>query len=273
MNGNRTSDFGLGRSLATIWLMVQAALQCGRMASLSGKPKDVGRVARDWLIRSPLPRYVPFLDYSYAWERPSAILLPAQKLLYVPVPKVANRSIKAALAAAAGLPFTEEKEPDFQTVPLTAVPHLTDYFRFTFVRHPLDRLVSCYAQKVVLYARQLQMPLLFWRYGRRFWPEMSFAEFVTAVAGIPDGRADRHFRSQHTFVYQGGKPIVDFVGRFEQLASDWAQVQTQTGLGPLPHFNPSPHKPFAEMYTPALAQLAATRYRQDMALFGYEVSW
>lgn len=254
-----------------IWLMVQAVLQCGCMASFSGKPKQMARAAGGWFIRSPLPRYVPFLEYSYGWERPSAILLPAQKLLYVPVPKVANRSIKAVLADMVGLPFAEGQEPDFETVPLTAVPHLTDYFRFTFVRHPLDRLVSCYAQKVVLYARQLQMPLLFWRYGRRFWPEMSFAEFVTAVAAIPDSRADRHFRSQYTFVYQEGKPIVDFVGRFEQLASDWAVVQQQTGLGPLPHFNPSPHKPFAEMYTPALAQLAAARYRQDMALFGYEV--
>ncbi len=250
--------------------MVQAALQCGHMASLSGKPKDVGRVAREWFIRSPLPRYVPFLAYSCAWERPSAILLPAQKLLYVPVPKVANRSIKAALAAAAGLPFVEGQEPDFETAPLTAVPHLTDYFRFTFVRHPLDRLVSCYAQKIVLYARQLQMPLLFWRYGRRFWPEMSFAEFVTAVAAIPDRHADRHFRSQHTFVYQEGRVLVDFVGRFEQLAQDWAVVQQQSELGPLPHFNPSPHQPFAQMYTPILAQTAATRYGQDMALFGYE---
>lgn len=249
--------------------MVQAALQCVVMASLSGKPKEAARAARVWFIRSPLPCYMPFLDYSYAWERPSAILLPAQKLLYVPVPKAANRSIRAALAATAGLPFADGQEPGFETAPLTAVPAMTDYFRFTFVRHPLDRLVSCYAQKIVLYARQLQMPLLFWRYGRRFWPEMSFAEFVTAVAAIPDSRADRHFRSQHTFVYHEGKPIVDFVGRFEQLAPDWAQVQQQTGLGRLPHFNPSPHKPFAQMYTPALAQLAAERYRQDMALFGY----
>lgn len=252
-----------------IWLMVQAILQCCSMSVLSGKAKEGARAARVWLIGSPLPRYVPFLEYAYAWERPSAIVLPAQKLLYVPVPKVANRSIKAALAAAAGLPFSEGQEPDFQTVPLTAVPSYGDYFRFTFVRHPLDRLVSCYAQKIVLYARQLQMPLLFWRYGRRFWAGMSFAEFVTAVAAIPDGRADRHFRSQHTFVYPQGTLAVDFIGRFEQMAQDWAQVQQRTGLGPLPHFNPSPHKPFTEMYTPALAQAAAERYRQDMELFGY----
>jgi len=239
------------------------------MASLSRKPREAARAARTWLVTSPLPRYVPLLDYSYAWERPSAILLPAQKLLYVPVPKVANRSIKAALAAAAGLPFEDGQEPDFQTVPLTAVPDLTDYFRFTIVRHPLDRLVSCYAQKIVLYARQLQMPLLFWRYGRRFWPEMSFAEFVTAVATIPDRRADRHFRSQHMFVYPQGKLAVDYVGRFEKLAQDWAQVQQQTGLGPLPHFNPSPHKPFTEMYTPELVQTATARYQQDVEMFGY----
>ncbi len=231
--------------------------------------KDITRAARARFIRSPLPRYMPYLYQTYRWERPSAIILPTQNLVYVPVPKVANRSIKAALADFAGKPYTDPHNAGWQTVPLPQVANLSGYFRFTFVRNPLDRLVSCYAQKIVLYARQMQLPLLFWRYGQRFDPEMSFAEFITAVAAIPDHLADRHFRSQHTFVYHQGGLLVDFVGRFEQLQPDWAILRQRAGLGDLPHFNPSPHQPYAAMYTPELARLAANRYAEDIRLFGY----
>jgi hypothetical protein len=195
--------------------------------------------------------------------------LPAQKLVYVPVPKVANRSIKAALADYAGMPYTDPHEAGWQTIPLRQLATLEGYFRFTFVRNPLDRLLSCYAQKMVLYARQMGLPLLFWRYGKRFWPEMSFAEFVEAVAAVPDHLADRHFRSQHTFIYDEGKLLVDFVGRFEQLETDWSTLCQQVGIGTLPHYNPSPHKPYTEMYTRELARLAAKRYEKDIEVLGY----
>lgn len=242
----------------------------GIIRNLPVRAKGAAQTAWEWFIGSPLPRYMPFLPYTYTWERPFALLSPTLKLVYVPVPKVANRSIKAALAAAAGQPGAELAAAGWQTIPLPQLARLEGYLRFTFVRNPLDRLLSCYAQKVVLYARQLQLPLLFWRYGRQFYPEMHFATFVETVATIPDHLADRHFRSQHTFLYDKGELLVDFVGRFEQLAHDWDRLRQQAGLGELPHYNPSPHKPYVQMYTPELARLAAARYAQDMKLLGYE---
>jgi hypothetical protein len=236
---------------------------------LPGRAKETAVAARNWFISSSLPRYIPFLPYTYAWERPSAIIMPSQKLIYVPIPKVANRSIKAALADTAGMPYTDPHDAGWQTIALPQLANLNGYFRFTFIRNPLDRLLSCYAQKMILYGRQLNMPVLFWRYGRRFHPHMSFAEFVEAVADIPDHLADRHFRSQHTFLFDNGELLVDFVGRYEQLTQDWSDLRQRTGLGELPHYNRSPHKPYAEMFTPELAQLAAKRYEQDIALFAY----
>lgn len=231
--------------------------------------RDGARAARERFIRSPLPRCLPFLAHTYRWQRPSAIILPQHKLVYVPVPKVANRSLKAALADFAAKPYTDPHDAGWQFIPLSRLAGLDGTFRFTFVRNPLDRLLSCYAQKIALYARQMELPLLFWRYGGRFDPQMSFAEFVTAVANIPDHLADRHFRSQHTFLYHKGQRLVDFVGRYEQLEEDWTLLSRQVGFGPLPHYNPSPHKPYPEMYTPELARLAAARYEEDIALFGY----
>lgn len=224
---------------------------------------------RDKLLHPHNPFAPPIRRYFIKRQQPYAIILPQVNLLYIPVTKVANRSIKAALADHVGLPYNDPHEADWQRVPLTAVPQLTPYFRFTFIRNPLDRLLSCYAQKIVLYARQMKLPLLFWQYGSLFSPQMSFAEFVHAVASIPDEQAERHFRSQHTFLYHQENCLVDFIGRFEQLSQDWNHLRQQHNLGQLAHYNPSPHQPYTQMYTPHLAQLAATRYQKDIELFGY----
>lgn len=228
------------------------------------------RAVRQRFTTSPLPQYMPFLRYRYLRQRSRAILVAELNLGYVSVPKAANRSIKAALADLAGMPYEDPHAAGWHYVSLATLAAQEDVFRFTFVRNPLDRLVSCYAQKIVLYARRLQLPLHFWRYGRLFNPEMSFAEFVEAVASVPDRLADPHFRSQHTFFYDKGTAMVDFIGKFEQLSTDWQKLSQQTGLGPLPHYNRSPHPPYAQMYTPELVQLAAQRYADDIALLGYE---
>jgi hypothetical protein len=229
----------------------------------------IKRTLREKLFTPQNPFAPQLWRFLIKRQQPYAIILPEIHLLYIPVTKVANRSIKAALADHVGLPYDDPHEADWQKVPLQAVSNLTNYFRFTFVRNPLDRLLSCYAQKIVLYARQLQLPLLFWQYGDLFTAEMSFADFVRAVASIPDEQADRHFLSQHHFIYHNEVCLVDFIGRFEKLNHDWAILQQQAGLGKLAHYNPSVHQPYTEIYTPELAQLAVNRYQKDIELLAY----
>ena len=48
---------------------------------------------------SPRIARLPFIRYSYLFEYPKAILVPELKLGFVPTPKVANRSMKIAIAA------------------------------------------------------------------------------------------------------------------------------------------------------------------------------
>ena len=55
-----------------------------------------------------------------------------------------------------------------------------------------------------------------------FHPGMSFEAFVLRVCEIPDGPADRHFKSQHLFVTDRKRQLlVDNVGRFETLDRDF----------------------------------------------------
>ncbi len=219
---------------------------------------------------SRLLRRMPLLRYTYWLEWPRTIVVDELRLIYLPIPKVASRSIKVALAHRIGLSF--DGHPDraaWRTLPLPLAVRRTDYYRFGFVRDPLDRLASCYAQKIVLYGRLMKLPSEFWRYGDWFRPDMSFDEFVRRVAVIPDHIADMHFRSQHRFLCHRGRSATDFVGRFERLITDWRTLQERFDLPDLSHENPSPRGRSPALYSKPLAVLAAERYREDVERFGY----
>lgn len=215
-------------------------------------------------------RSLPLMRYTYLFDVSTGIVVPELKLCFVPTPKAANRSIKAAVASVARPGYRGDPHlAGWQYRPVATLKE-TGFEGFGFVRNPLDRLYSCYAQKIVLYGRLRSMPIEFWRYGSAFHPDMSFEAFVRAVAGIPDRLADIHFRSQHRFLYFRGEPTVGFIGRFETLDRDWERVRQRFGLPELAHYNRSPHRSYREAYTPALARIAAERYDQDIQLFGYQ---
>lgn len=215
-------------------------------------------------------RSVPFVRYTYLFDMSTGIVVPELEMCFVPTPKVANRSMKAAIASVARPGYRGDPHlAGWQYRPVSTLRR-TGFYGFGFVRNPLDRLYSCYMQKIVLYGRLKSMPIEFWRYGGAFRPDMTFEEFVHAVARIPDRVADIHFRSQHRFLYFRGEPTVDFIGRFETLDRDWEQVRERFGLPALAHYNRSPHRSYIEAYTPSLARAAAARYQRDIELFGYQ---
>jgi hypothetical protein len=215
-------------------------------------------------------RSLPLMRYTYLFDMTTGIVVPELEMCFVPTPKVANRSMKAAIASVIRPGYRGDPHlAGWQTRPVAAL-RASGYPGFGFVRNPLDRLYSCYAQKIVLYGRLRGMRIEFWRYGDTFHPDMSFEEFVRAVAAIPDRIADIHFRSQHCFLYHRGRPVVDFIGRFETLHRDWEALMQRFELPALPHENKSPHRSYRKAYTPELARLAAGRYERDIRLFGYE---
>jgi len=221
------------------------------------------------LKSSPLVTRIPFIRYSYLLEYPKAIVVPELNLCFVPTPKVANRSMKMAIASHIGMQWQGDIHHAPWQFTALALMRDNDYFRFGFVRNPLDRLLSCYAQKIVYYERELGMQPLLWRYGNTFNKDMSFTEFVVAVSRIPDRVSDIHFRSQHRFFYHRKNLMVDFIGHFEQIEQDWNYLREEYGLPELPHQNRSQHVDYREAYTPELTAIAARRYAKDIKLFGY----
>ena len=190
------------------------------------------------------------------------------RMIYFINPKCACTSIKAFLAATDPTLDVDStmigQDGAFGKVDrIEDVSPYPDYFKFTFVRNPWDRLVSCYLEKVI---------------GQRRWtdvfgPTPSFADFVHVAHSIPDEEADIHYRSQYLNVTDGaGELVVDFVGRVETIQDDMRTVASIRGLKySLEHFRKSEgRKPYQEYYDEETRDLAGERYATDIELFGYE---
>jgi hypothetical protein len=168
------------------------------------------------------------------------ILFPSKALAYVYIPKVACTSLKIVAARLLGLPSRPTPSEWIHYLPFPTLspatldlsrnaPHL---FTFGFVRHPIDRLHSCYRNRIRETPNRTDH---FYRDGvfRGFlqYPDMyagmPFHRFAEIVADTPDTHSDEHFRSQHTFFpARQGSLTADFIGRFERLSEDFQALQT-----------------------------------------------
>lgn len=223
----------------------------------------------------------------------------AYRAVYFALPKVANSSLKQTLG-----PLIPEMQSAFQDRPddgfatpfsdpamrtflrrrhILLCKHelrrVRGYRSFAFVRNPWDRLVSCYTQKVAgrtfsdgPEARGTTRTLARAGYFR---DEMSFEDFVHAVANIPDAKANRHFRSQTAFLTgKDGRLLVNDIGRFEDLERELARIASDVGFHgvSLPHLKQTARRDYREYYTDATAQIVSRRYRANIKNFGYEFS-
>ncbi|BDS08460.1 hypothetical protein NT6N_35000 [Oceaniferula spumae] len=220
------------------------------------------------------------------WHLPAAD--GGQGLGYIQNYKAGTRSIRqaAALYLMKQLPENEGREITYDEVtedvverfdklnsgfylPNTIRQKWPDLPIFTFVRNPLSRLYSCYANKV-LDAGKSGGKLPFEALG--VTADMSFDEFVQIVATIPDERAERHFRSQAWFLSADGKLITDYIGKIERFNEDWEELREKFGMPPSPHNNRSSmgKADFSTFYSKESYRLATERYRGDIELFGYQ---
>lgn len=132
----------------------------------------------------------------------------------------------------------------------------SSYYKFSFERNPWDRQVS------------------FWRYKTRheFEPR-SFETFLS--------RKNKAFVDNFGLYTIDGKVCLDFVGKFETLDEDLAEVLDRIGLDPAssaPSLNQSAHakeradnaKSYRTYYSSSTRRLVADWYKPEIELFGYE---
>jgi len=179
------------------------------------------------------------------------------RFVFAHVPKTGGISVRAALARYADGQDAALSGTTHETLPelLARRPDLGGHFKFGFVRNPWERLVSFYC-----HARARLAP--------------SFPQFqsLTFTEWLRQADANAGWLAS-LFVLRPQRECLDgadFVGRFETLAPDFAQVTARLGLAvALPHKNATRHGAYATCYDGWGRDFVARRYAGDIEQFGY----
>jgi hypothetical protein len=209
------------------------------------------------------------------------LLARRHRLAYLQMPKVACTSLRAAICLMNHPELPREdvfngesihKRRDWNDIVEPGDKGLRGCFRFTFVRHPLERFASFYRNKIESVAPEATAQR-FIRHGLR--GGMRIEEVVERVVAIPPTELDPHIAPQSLLVYDQETPRVDFIGRLERFAEDLAIVETQCGvrfeLGRLNATQPNTRtKTPGEGLGDRNRALLNALYADDYARFGYE---
>lgn len=135
------------------------------------------------------------------------------------------------------------------------------YTSFSVVRNPYDRLVSYLAW------RETQ-----WN-GSVCFNKHCFSHFVRNELTERMINNKRHLWPQHKFIFQNGKPQVNFILKFENLQNDFKTMMERIGLMGKELFEKrmvSRHSDYHDYYTPELLKIVYDFYKDDFELFGYK---
>lgn len=138
-------------------------------------------------------------------------------------------------------------------------------FTFGFVRDPWSKVASHYRYRMKTNRNGLgDNPI-------------SFNDWVRRAYGERDPRLLDNplmFEAQAVWLSDDDGLAVDFVGRFENLADDFAHVAERLGVeARLPRLRQTasdPTKDARDLYEPDTYEIVAERFKQDLDLFGYE---
>lgn len=226
------------------------------------------------------------LTSSAASARPVVIVIHPWKLAYFRIPKAANSSIKHVFSRALELPdlvglsrtsdlYWMSQDPEL--VEMLSVREFVergyedDYFSFSVVRDPIDRVISCYKNKF-LRNKELSQSLA----SRGFTDSMGFTDFVNHLCKIRDAEADVHLMSQSYILSCEGRIRPKIIIPIQALVGHWKTIQEHvkvthgTILDDLPTINST--KKISEVIPldrDSMTKLEA-RYKKDYAMLSFE---
>jgi len=186
-----------------------------------------------------------------------------RKLLFIHIPKTGGSTVRQLLIQAVpDAKVCEKYHNDIHFAEAALGPSLADYYVFTFVRNPWERLVSWYSM-------MNQTP-----YG--------LPERRQAMLNVPFGTVIRESigRNPHPFftktqldylVGANGERLVENIFRFEQFENECRRLIDLIGLGRprIPHVNGTEHPHYSTYYDAETRQIVAERFADDIEEFGY----
>lgn len=159
------------------------------------------------------------------------------------------------------------------------------YFKFVFVRHPLDWCVSLWhfnfkkpSYPVKAAIRRPYRAMQFLRdYNQRVdlhnkeILDVADVEYLYEHQKQFRGMPFAESQFQHSYVYDvDGRQIIDFVGRFEAIQDGVQEVRERIGINfELPHVNKTKHRSADSAYTSEGEARVRELWKHDFELFGY----
>ena len=148
----------------------------------------------------------------------------------------------------------------------------SDYFKFTFERNPWEKIVSRYWA----YASGGHGKTYKRVWQRVFGKPLSFAAWfrMKVWQGRLLGLGHIRLPAQYRDYTEGGRIIVDFLGRVENRAEHVALLSERLGIDiqdDLRHGSEFHHerKPYTELFDPWMQRVVESVFRRDLALLGY----
>ena len=157
------------------------------------------------------------------------------------------------------------------------------FFKFAFVRHPIDRLHSLYSYALKLaHDAEMSEEERHHQSAQGKWPDRppfrykavaaalesnSFSDFALHPLTWADAGAQPQWQS---VCNASGQLIVDFVGKVESIEQDFAQICEKLEVSaPLEVRNSSHDKKTAQELSPLALGTICERFARDFELFGY----
>ncbi|EHE2525060.1 sulfotransferase family protein [Campylobacter jejuni] len=191
--------------------------------------------------------------------------------IFIHVPKVAGTSIervvfetdKWLVGHVRALDYINQDKNKFES-----------YFSFAFVRNPFDRMVSAFHYLKKGGGND---------YDKNWANENlkdfdTFEQFVLALQNknVKDKILSwQHFTPQYKFICDENKNIlVNFIGKLENINNDFKIVKNELNFDRnLIHSNSSKHEIFSNYYNEKTYNIIAELYKEDFALFDYDLEY
>lgn len=180
------------------------------------------------------------------------------KFIFIHIYKNAGTSIRSALS-----PFsTMSVSSQFTTNHATAHEikekigeKFNEYFSFAIVRNPWDWQVSLYSYIL----------------KNEFHPHHNLVKNLGSFEEYIKWRCKNDVHYQKDFIYQNNELLVNFVGRYENLDSDFQKICSRIGIcTKLPKLNVSNTTPYQKFYSETTKNLIKEVFEPDIRTFNYE---
>ena len=180
-----------------------------------------------------------------SWPLNSLLVSQKHRVIYTPIAKNANTSLKRLFVRLSGYPQSDEilagdvhtyltSNPtglslcDYSPEEATQILGDPEYFRYVVLRDPLVRVVSAYLDKFLLNppppGARGEPPIVIgtvidWVYARRgeapdYKRSITFEEFVSHLSENDDSKLDTHFKPQECYFEQQS---FDYIGTLDRL--------------------------------------------------------